>query len=234
MVFLHYFGGSSASWQWVAEALSDDYRCIALNLPGFGGTTALPEPTIKEMAEEVLLTLAQLGISSYTLIGHSMGGKIAVQVAAAANAGAVKQLILLAPSPPTIERMPAAEKQRMLRHPNAAVAEKTVQQATIASLTTQQHTLAVDTQLCIDENTWRWWLLQGMNHSIEDQVPLINFPITVLASKDDPAITFEMIQQDVMPVLTTANLITTADLGHLLPLEAPAWVAGQIRAAVAA
>ncbi len=37
LVFLHYFGGSAQSWRWVVEKLSDDYRCIAITLPGFGG-----------------------------------------------------------------------------------------------------------------------------------------------------------------------------------------------------
>lgn len=37
LVFLHYFGGSAQSWLWVAESLSDAYRCTAIDFPDFGG-----------------------------------------------------------------------------------------------------------------------------------------------------------------------------------------------------
>ena len=229
MVFLHYFGGAAESWQWVAEALSATHRCVAINLPGFGNVKALKEPSIHGMAENVLQTLEQLEISDCALVGHSMGGKIALQVAAKANESIVKQLVLLAPSPPSIERMPAPEKERMLHHPNLAEAKKTVQQVTVAPLTVSRYALAVDTQLRIDQKTWRWWIQEGMDLSIIDQIPRLTVGVTVLASKDDPAITYEMINEEVMPYLPQANLITTARVGHLLPLECPEWVARQLQ-----
>ncbi len=49
LVFLHYFGGSANSWQWVAEELRADCQCIALNLPGFGGTQPLEKPSIDDI-----------------------------------------------------------------------------------------------------------------------------------------------------------------------------------------
>ena len=36
LVFLHYFGGSYKTWAKVIKELSNDYRCIAIDLPGFG------------------------------------------------------------------------------------------------------------------------------------------------------------------------------------------------------
>ena len=126
LVFLHYFGGSARSWKWVTEQLSDNYRCFAINLPGFGGTTPLQKSTIQGHADFVQRELKALGVDTYTLVGHSMGGKIAIQVAANAPKGTIKQLVLIAPSPPTTEPMPEDEKERMLHHPKRSEAEKTV------------------------------------------------------------------------------------------------------------
>lgn len=229
LVFLHYFGGSAQSWQWVAEALSKDYRCIAINLPGFGGAAAMEEPSIQGFAEYVQKELDSLGIKGYNLIGHSMGGKIAMQIAANAPKGSVQQLILVAPSPPTTEPMKQEEKDRMLKHPDRQVAEKTVKGAVKQNLQEAQHKLAVDTQLIIDEATWRWWLLEGMDHSIAERIKPLELPITVLASKDDPVMTFDVIEQRVMQVLDKAKLVTTQQVGHLSPLEAADWIAAQIR-----
>lgn len=150
LVFLHYFGGSAQSWQWVAEKLSRDYRCIAINLPGFGHAPAMETSSIAGFAEYVQKELDKLGLRSYTLIGHSMGGKIALQVAANAAKGTVQQIILVAPSPPTTEPMPAKDKERMLRHPNRGEATKSVDDAIKQALTEEQHSLAIETQLIVN------------------------------------------------------------------------------------
>lgn len=229
LVFLHYFGGAAESWQWVAEKLSDAYRCLALQLPGFGDTPALEEPTIQHFADYVRKELRNLKVAKYTLVGHSMGCKIALQVAADDAAGAVQHLILVAPSPPTIEPMPQKEKERMLHHPDAKEAEKSIANAIKHPITQQQHDLAVQTQLRTDPATWRWWLLDGMQHSIAEKVKDLQVPIAVLASDDDPVITSEVIQEQVMKVLKQATLISTKGIGHLSPMEAPDWVASHIR-----
>jgi pimeloyl-ACP methyl ester carboxylesterase len=229
LVFLHYFGGSAQSWRWVAEKLSPDYRCVAINLPGFGGTTAMNTPTIKAFSDFVQQELKTLGLASYSLIGHSMGGKIAMQIAADAPKGAVQHLILIAPSPPTTEPMPEKEKERMLHHPDRSEAEKTVDHAVKRTLSEERYQLAVETQLIIDPETWRWWLEKGMDHSISDHVASLELPITVLASKDDPVMTPDVIEERVIQVLRSAELINTQQIGHLIPLENPEWIATQIR-----
>lgn len=233
-MFLHYFGGSAQSWRWVAEQLSGEYHCIAINLPGFGGAPAMEEPSIQGFADYVQEELRSLGIKTYTLIGHSMGGKIAMQVAADASKESIRHLVLVAPSPPTTEPMPAKEKERMLHHPDRKEAEKTVVSATKQHLNEDRHSLAVETQLIIDNATWKWWLLEGMDHSIADRVTPLGMPITVLASKDDPVMTSEVIKERVMQVFGKAELVTTQQVGHLSPLEAPDWIAAQIRKAAEA
>lgn len=234
LVFIHYFGGSAQSWCWVAEKLSDDYRCIAITLPGFGGEPAMEAPSIQGFAEYVQKQIASVGVKTYTLIGHSMGGKIALQIAANASKESIQQLILVAPSPPTTEPTPEKEKERMLHHTDPQVAEKLIEDAIRKPLTNDQYALALKTQLITDPATWKWWILEGMNHSISDNIKSLKLPITVLASKDDPVITPDVIKQRVMPFLNQAKLITTRDIGHLSPFEAPDWIEDQIRNIVAA
>lgn len=229
LVFLHYFGGEAQSWQWIIPELEKDYRCIALNLPGFGGTQPLDRPSIMGMAQWVLRQLALLDVYDFTLIGHSMGGKIAIQMTALPSEMQIHRLLLLAPSPPTHEPMPEAEKERMLRHPDMAEARTTVSNATVTKLDEHKTNFAVESQLRIDHTTWRWWLTEGMNHSIAESAQQLDIPVTVIASEDDPVITMEVIRHEVMPVLPNAKLITVRGTGHLLPLELPEWLAVQIR-----
>jgi len=170
--------------------------------------------------------LIKLSIKEYVLIGHSMGGKIALQVALnESHQKNIQQLILLAPSPPTVERMPEIEKERMLQHPNEAVEKETVRKITVGDLTDEQFTLAVHTQSIIDNRVWRWWILEGMNTPLSSQTKQLTLPISLISSIDDPCITPEMITKEAMPNLPVqTELLMYKKIGHLYPLEEPEWL----------
>ncbi|EQD42277.1 Alpha/beta hydrolase fold-1 domain protein [mine drainage metagenome] len=67
--------------RYLAEGLG--WRVLAPSLPGFGGSDPLPwsKVNIYEMAGQVALLMDHLGIDKALLIGHSMGGAIAVAFA---------------------------------------------------------------------------------------------------------------------------------------------------------
>lgn len=227
LVFLHYFGGAAQSWKWVADLLPANYHCICIDMPGFGAQPPLAEPSIEAIAKQVQEQLAALQIKNFTLIGHSMGGKIALQIAAnLQQEAALRQLILLAPSPPSIERMPERDQQRMLKHPNLQEAKTTVKNSSLITLSAEKFETGVHTQMIADDTTWRWWIEQGIHHSIAALAATITIPITLIASKDDPAVTYQMTLQDSMPNLPPqTKLISTEGIGHLFPLEDPEWLA---------
>lgn len=234
LVFLHYFSGAAASWQWVMEVLKTDFRCIALDLPGFGDASPLAEPSLKNYSLFVRNALVQLELEHVVLIGHSMGGKIALQVAAdlGADLGAdmLERVVLVAPSPPTQEPMPEDERERLLgNHHYPDVATTTVNSATQKPLPESRKTLAVLTHTQAEDCTWRWWLLDGMNHSIADQLNQIQVPVGVIASADDPVIPWDTIRHEVMALLPEAKLTKLSDVGHLIPLEAPQELAQSLR-----
>jgi 2-succinyl-6-hydroxy-2,4-cyclohexadiene-1-carboxylate synthase len=81
VVFLHGFLESTTMWDFLAlEELG--VQCVLIDLPGHGGSAALPETvSTQAMAERVIATLQELGISGYHLVGHSMGGYVALEIA---------------------------------------------------------------------------------------------------------------------------------------------------------
>ena len=232
LVFLHYFGGAADSWRWVMPEFSSDYRCVALNLPGFGGVPPLPHPSIEHMAEAIAKELTKLGLDTVVLVGHSMSGKLALQVAID-HPDTISQLILVAPSPPTQEPMSEKERKQMLSRPGLKEAKINSDNAMVKSPPMDRRILSIETQMATDPATWRWWVEEGMNHSIADGAAQLKVPITVIASKDDPIITHNTMQQEVMSVLRQAQLITLEGVGHLIPLEAPEVLAQHIRQVMA-
>ena len=78
------------------QDLSDGFDVIALDLPGFGDNSALPViDTIQGFADWVIGALTQRGITRYHLLGHSMGGMIAQEIAVR-DKGRVDRLVLYA------------------------------------------------------------------------------------------------------------------------------------------
>ena len=230
LVFLHYFGGAAASWQEVIHRLKSDFRCVALDLPGFGDAPPLQTPSLANYSDFIWESLAALGVDRFVLIGHSMGAKIALQVAASSLFEEPRQVILIAPSPPTQEPMPDAERQRLLHHhPSEANAATTVDNATCLPLSEAQRSLAIQTHRVAADSAWRWWLQTGMQHSIADQLKTVRVPVTVIASPDDPVIPFDIVPSEVVDQLPQAQLVELAGSGHLMPLEAPEQLADMIR-----
>lgn len=98
VILLHGFGASLHTWEPWAERLSRDHRVIRFDLPGFGLTG--PDPTGDYSDRRSLHVLAalmdRLGIERASLIGNSLGGKIAWRFAAQ-DPGRVDKLVLISP-----------------------------------------------------------------------------------------------------------------------------------------
>lgn len=84
VVLVHGLGGSWQTWLRNIPALATHHRVIAVDLPGFGASHALPAPAEMATHADVLATLLDdLGLASAAIVGHSMGGLVALQLLAA-------------------------------------------------------------------------------------------------------------------------------------------------------
>lgn len=84
VVFLHGFLENQSMWDELWSALPKQYRKISLDLPGHGGSENLSYiHTMEEMAEVVKALLDRLRLRKAVLVGHSMGGYVALAFAEA-------------------------------------------------------------------------------------------------------------------------------------------------------
>jgi esterase len=81
VVLLHGVFGSSLDWAGLARRLSRSHRIILADLPNHGSSPRVAEMDYRCMARSVLDLLHRLGVPRASLIGHSMGGKIAAAMA---------------------------------------------------------------------------------------------------------------------------------------------------------
>mgnify|MGYP001600907743 FL=1 len=81
LVILHGFLGSSRNWQTAGRDLAGRYHVCALDLRNHGGSPHAPEMTYAAMMADVLAWLDAHGLTRVTLLGHSLGGKVAMRLA---------------------------------------------------------------------------------------------------------------------------------------------------------
>jgi pimeloyl-ACP methyl ester carboxylesterase len=82
IVFIHGHAGSWTNWLEQLPVLARSHRVVAMDLPGFG-RSPLPEHAISitEYARDVEAVMEQLGIDTAVVVGNSMGGFIAAELA---------------------------------------------------------------------------------------------------------------------------------------------------------
>jgi pimeloyl-ACP methyl ester carboxylesterase len=80
VVFVHGLFGQGKNWTTIAKGLADRHRVTLLDLPNHGHSPWTDRADYLDMAEMVAADLERLG-EPVTLVGHSMGGKVAMQLA---------------------------------------------------------------------------------------------------------------------------------------------------------
>jgi pyruvate dehydrogenase E2 component (dihydrolipoamide acetyltransferase) len=84
IVFIHGFGGDLNNWQFNQEALAGGRATYALDLPGHGGSTkdlGAGPANVEALGDAVLDFMNAKGIAKTHLVGHSLGGAIALHLA---------------------------------------------------------------------------------------------------------------------------------------------------------
>jgi esterase len=93
LAILHGLFGSGRNWASIAKRLAERHRVIAFDLRNHGASPRAETMAYAEMAEDVRASLRALGYRRTALLGHSMGGKVAM-LAALSDPGSVDRLIV--------------------------------------------------------------------------------------------------------------------------------------------
>ncbi|PSW07487.1 alpha/beta fold hydrolase [Photobacterium lipolyticum] len=94
IILIHGLFGSSDNLGLLARTLKDNYKVISIDLRNHGKSPHTQTFTYHEMANDILTVVEQLDIELFSVIGHSMGGKVAMALTALA-AARMNHLIVL-------------------------------------------------------------------------------------------------------------------------------------------
>ncbi len=97
LLLVHGFGADQGSWRPLFQQLTGARPVIAVDLPNHGKSASREVASLDELAALMLQRLDREGVGAVHLLGHSLGGGVALALARAAP-GRVRSLTLLAPA----------------------------------------------------------------------------------------------------------------------------------------
>jgi len=239
VLLIHGFGSSLHTWEPWAQDLSQQLRVVRLDLPGSGLSS--PDPTgdytDSRSVALVLALLDQLAIPRASVVGHSMGGRIAWTLAAT-HPERVNKLVLVAPDgfaspgfaygeapdvPATLQLMRFSLPKWLLRM-NLAPAYADASALT-DERTTRYH------QLMLAPGSRSAMIARMQQSVLVDPVPLlqsIRAPTLLVWGQQDAMIPFSN-ATDYTQALAHSQLLALDGVGHLPQEEAPERTLPQVR-----
>ena len=98
LIFIHGLGSYLLGWKNNVDTLSQNYRCIVLDLPGYGKSSKGDyKYDMSFYSKAVINLMDKLNITQATLLGHSMGGQVSLTMALN-YPERVKKLVLVSPA----------------------------------------------------------------------------------------------------------------------------------------
>lgn len=80
LIVIHGLLGSSRNWQAAAKDLSADFHVFCLDMRNHGQSPHAEPHSFEAMADDVLQWMDEHGVAMASIIGHSMGGKVAMKL----------------------------------------------------------------------------------------------------------------------------------------------------------
>ena len=232
VLLLHGFGASLQAWDDWAPALEKNLRVLRIDIPGFGLSGPAVNQDYSDAADvaRVIAVMDQLGVQQVIVAGHSMGGRIAWNLAAA-HPERVSKLVLLSPDgfpdpnaksdktyevPALLGLLPYSLPQWALRMGGVAPAF-----ADERKLTPQMMQRYHDMMLAPGVRTA---LLDRMRQTRNSdpvvRLQSIKAPTLLLWGEKDAFIPVSN-AQDYLKAMPQATLVTLPGVGHVLHEEAP-------------
>jgi pimeloyl-ACP methyl ester carboxylesterase len=221
ILFIHGAGSNGHTWHRQGEALGKEHSPIALDLPGHGRSAGVEGlSTVNDYADFIAAFLDALEIKSAVILGHSMGGAIAMDLALR-HSGRVEALILSCTAPKfnlTAERIAGLRSITMGRAPQAFNTDG-------YSPTTVKNNFDVVRegwmeQIKTDPRVRYTDMLACSTVDLRDAIGKIDKPTLVLAGTDDTGTT-PADAEFIAGKIRGAKCKIIADAGHFIPRERP-------------
>lgn len=233
LLLLHGLGADHQDWREVVPELSGRYRVIAPDLRGHGASPRGPGPyTPWQMARDIVALMDAEGIAAAPVVGHSMGGAVAMSLVLLAPER-VSRLVIANSVPsfrPQRPRELGEVALRLLmiatlgpRRLGALMARRNFPDADQSGL----RALVEARSASNSRRVYMASLLALMRWSVRERLDEISVPVLVIASENDYFPVADV--RSFAEALPQARFEMVAGARHGLPLEQGEFLAGLLR-----
>lgn len=242
-VFLH--GISGLHWNRVLDGLAGRHRVIAPRHPGFGDESQEELDTVHDLVYAYLDLLDAMGLEGVPLVGHSLGGMIAAELAAA-DPRRFTSLTLLAPmgyfhvDNPTFDFFACTPKElaaAFFADPEGDAAQNSgeagLMRMVAAGVESETGQELVETYLERSKTlaTAAKYLWPIPNRGLHKRIHRIKAPTTLIWGKQDKVVP-PAYAKDFLDAIAGTHLVEIDQAGHELLLEQPEAVTKAVLAAM--
>lgn len=236
IVILHGLFGSKRNWQSIARKLSKENQIFTLDLRNHGDSIHSITMNYQEMADDVFQFIADHSLQKVSIVGHSMGGKVAMQLALN-HPEIIEKLIIMDISPvqydhgfdkliDSLKTLPLekiSSRQEADEYLKSSVKPESLRQFLLQNLQNSG-------------NGFSWRInLEGIQSCIDD---LMGFPVEHMNQQFDDRVLFlkgeksdyikQKHEKQIFRLFPNALFITVEGAGHWLHAEKPEFVANEI------
>ncbi|MFI3288697.1 MAG: alpha/beta hydrolase [Rikenellaceae bacterium] len=236
VVLLHGYLESMLVWDSFVPLLYKDMRVVTLDLPGHGISVVEGEThTMEFLADSVAAGLKSIGVKSCTVVGHSMGGYVALAFAER-HADMLDGLVMLSSTPYADSEQKREAREREIALVRAGRKELLSKIAPAAGFAAQnrqrmkEHIEDLSEQVYITEDEGVIAILNGMMQRKDQSEMLraLNRPQTFIFGLNDDYISVEVAQK-IASEQPQASIVWLENSGHMGFLEEPEPTAKAIR-----
>ncbi len=214
LLCIHGWPMTSATFSSLVGELPD-VNVVAPDLPGFGGTSDDAFEHSLDAYADFVTAIAERIPGDVHLVGLSMGGKMAMHIAARQPMW-LRSLILIAPSYPdaTIVSPDALAAQL------GAFENVDALTALVSGWASDMAPLVAWAQFA-SRDAYAWWLTDGRPADISNVVANINVPTLVLHGENDPLRSSDALRERIVVRLPNAELMVVAGASHCIQMDQP-------------
>jgi pimeloyl-ACP methyl ester carboxylesterase len=227
MLFLHGMGGDRNNFDPQIDHFAAHYRAVAWDAPGFGRSRPWDDLSFAAMADAGAALLDRVETDTAIIVGHSMGGMIALELAAR-HSDRLRALVLSGTSPafgdpngPWQQQFvreslaPVENGNRLTDHADALIRNVIGSDADPAGVQ-----LAIDSMARTPHDSYRKVLHNLIEFDRRDVLPRITVPTLVIAGAEDTKSPPAMLER-MAAKIPGARFVSLPRAGHLANLEQP-------------
>ncbi|WP_420571313.1 alpha/beta fold hydrolase [Kordia sp.] len=227
-------------WQETVKELSKTHECHVFTFAGFGNVPAIKSPWLETIKEDVESYVARKKLQSATIIGHSMGGSLALWLAAE-HPNTYKQLIivdglpsigaLMIPdfSPEKVSYDNPFSKQQ-LEMDESAFHKMATQMAAGMTKTQEKKTTLVSWMEQADRKTYVYGYIDLMKLDLRETIKTIKIPVTVMAAVSFyPKPQVEKLYTEQYQKLANKNIVYVDNSAHFIMFDQAEWFLKEVK-----